>query len=67
MNKLKSKECYSFSDGERIMPVALPKEGLKQMQLLHAIFLLKSQAVKYKKLVWGKKNIKIIKVKVYEI
>lgn len=66
--KLESKTCYGFSDGERIMPSALPKKELgKKLQILHPVFLLKSQAMKYKKAMWGDKFIKIIKVKIIEL
>ncbi len=70
VTKLVSKECYTFSDGERIMPTALPpKAELKttKFQILHPVFLLKSQADAYKKAMWGKRFIKVIKVKIVEL
>lgn len=65
--KLESREVFTFTDGKRIMPSAQPKEPIKQLLIIHPVFLLRSQALKYKHLVWpGNKSIRIIRAKIIQ-
>lgn len=65
---LESRVVFTFSDGDRIMPSAQYKKGMKKLCIIHPVFLLRSQALQYKKLVWPKnKKIKIIRAKLVTV